>query len=91
MRDITEQKHVEEALKASKQRQKMIWDLLQVGIAIIDAERHEIVEINPMAVKMFGVPEERILGRICHKFICPAEKGSCPITDQGQSMDNSSG
>ena len=89
MRDITEQKHVEEALKASKQRQKMIWDHLQVGIAIIDAETHAIVEINPMAVKMFGIPEERILGRICHKFICPVEKGKCPITDQGQSMDNS--
>ena len=89
MRDITEQKHVEEVPKAGKQLQKMIWDHLQVGIAIIDAENHRIVEINPMAVKMFGVPEERILGRICHKFICPAEKGKCPITDQGQSMDNS--
>ena len=38
---------------------------------------------------MIGVPSEEMIGSVCHQFICPAEKGACPITDKGQSVDNS--
>jgi hypothetical protein len=38
---------------------------------------------------MIGAPREKIIGSICHKYICPAEKGKCPITDLGQKVDNS--
>ena len=38
---------------------------------------------------MIGVEAEQILGQICHKYICPAEKGKCPITDLKQDVDQS--
>jgi hypothetical protein len=37
---------------------------------------------------MFGAPREQILGSVCHKYICPAEEGQCPITDLEQDLDN---
>jgi signal transduction histidine kinase len=37
---------------------------------------------------MAGAPKEQIVGSVCHKYVCPAEKGRCPITDLGQTVDN---
>jgi PAS domain S-box-containing protein len=59
----------------------------QVGILVIDAESHIIVEANPKALEVIGVTRDEILGSVCHKFICAAEAGHCPITDFGHSID----
>jgi PAS domain S-box-containing protein len=55
---------------------------------VIDAETHQIVDVNPVAVETFGAPREQIIGSVCHQYICPAEKGRCPITDLGEIVDN---
>ena len=60
---------------------KNLIDTLQMGILIIDAETHTIVYANPMALSIIRAPEDKVLGQICHTFVCPAEKGKCPITD----------
>jgi len=88
-KDITERKQAEEKLKESENFLKTILDSIQTGIAIIDAETHEIIDANPIAAKMIGAPKDKIIGFLCHKYICPAEKGKCPITDLGQKVDNS--
>ncbi|NPE28566.1 PAS domain-containing protein [Methanococcoides sp. SA1] len=62
---------------------------LQAGILIIDAESHKIIDVNPEAIRMIGVPKEEIIGHVCHKFVCPAEQGKCPITDLCQTVDKS--
>lgn len=59
------------------------------GILIIDADTHIIVETNPVAANLIGLKEEEIIGNVCHKFVCPAEKGKCPITDLGSVVDRS--
>ncbi len=41
------------------------------------------------AARMFGVDREKIMGQVCHRLICPAEEGACPITDKKQRIDNS--
>ena len=38
---------------------------------------------------MLGAAREDVIGRSCHKFICPAEEGHCPITDLHQRVDDS--
>jgi PAS domain S-box-containing protein len=88
-RDITEWKKTEEELKDSEKRLSTILDAIQIGIMIIDAETHNIIDVNPIAAKMIDAPEEKIIGLMCHKYVCPAEKGKCPITDLGQKVDNS--
>ncbi|MBU0717437.1 MAG: response regulator, partial [Planctomycetes bacterium] len=31
-------------------------------------------------------PEEQVIGRVCHRYICPAREGSCPISDLGRQL-----
>jgi len=89
VKDITEYKKAEEAVKENEERLKIILENLQAGVVIIDAETHNIVDINPMAVEIIGIQKENIIGKICHKLICTVEKGKCPITDLRQKVDNS--
>ena len=87
--DITEQKQAQELLQAKEKRLQVILDNMLAGFTIIDADTHTIVEANPVAVKMIGRPKEAIIGQVCHKYICPALQGECPITDKGEKVDTS--
>jgi PAS domain S-box-containing protein len=89
VRDISARKGTEETLLESKQRLDTILDAILTGVFIIDAQTHCIVDINPVAADMVGLPKEQIIGKVCHKFICPAEQGKCPISDLGQKVDRS--
>jgi PAS domain S-box-containing protein len=88
-RDITERKKYEEELTRSRDYLDKIFSSVQAGIMVIDAVSHEIIDINPGALRMIGLKKEEITGRVCHRYICPAESGRCPITDLGQTVDNS--
>jgi PAS domain S-box-containing protein len=66
-----------------------ILNAVQTGILMIDSEDHRIVYGNPAAFQVIGYSKERVIGSVCHSFICPAEAGKCPITDIGQTIDNS--
>jgi C4-dicarboxylate-specific signal transduction histidine kinase len=66
-----------------------IMSAIQAGIVIMDAETHEIIEINNAALELIGRPRQEVVGQCCHSFICPAEKGKCPITDLHTKVDNS--
>jgi diguanylate cyclase (GGDEF)-like protein/PAS domain S-box-containing protein len=62
---------------------------IQAGVMIIDVGKHTIADINMAAENLIGVKREAIIGKECHKYICPAEKGKCPITDLNQIVDRS--
>jgi PAS domain S-box-containing protein len=85
--DIGERKRMEEALRESEDRLRTIFESVSAGIMIIDPKTHVIVDANPAAIEMAGAPKDRIVGSVCHKFVCPTEKGQCPITDLGQTID----
>ncbi len=76
-------------LESSEERLKTIFETVQAGIIVIDAQTHIITGANRAAVEMIGRPAEDIVDKLCHQHICPFEKGHCPITDLGQSVDNS--
>ncbi|MBU0909698.1 MAG: PAS domain S-box protein, partial [Proteobacteria bacterium] len=67
----------------------LIMDTVQAGVLLIDVAGHTIMDANPAACLMIGATRQEICGKVCHSFICPAEKGHCPITDLGQQVDNS--
>ena len=71
------------------ERFETIWNYVECGIAIVDAETREVLDINPVAARMFGADKAEIVGKRCHKFICPADECSCPIMDRGQVVDRS--
>ena len=84
-----ERRQAEAALAESEKRLTTIFDTVQAGIIIIDAETRKIADANPVAVGMIGATRDEIIGRNCHKFICPAELGECPILDLGETCDKS--
>ena len=55
--DITEQKIAEEALKESNEKLEQLFELLPVGISVLDRER-KIVKTNPALEKILGVSRE---------------------------------
>jgi PAS domain S-box-containing protein len=87
-KEISDRKKAEEKLQDNEQWLKGILDSVLTAVVIIDARTHEIVDANPLAIKLIGAPKGKIVGKICHQFICPAEKGRCPITDLQQKIDN---
>jgi PAS domain S-box-containing protein len=89
VKDVTERKKSEEALKASEKYLEEILNSVLTGVVIIDEKTHQIVDANPNALEVIGASKEHVIGKICHCFICPAEKGKCPINDLRQTVDRS--
>jgi PAS domain S-box-containing protein len=88
-RDITERKKAEKELAESREYLDHIYSAVQTGIVVIDVKTHTILDVNPAAVTMMEATKEEIVGNLCHRFICPAEEGRCPITDLDMTVDNS--
>jgi PAS domain S-box-containing protein len=59
-----------------------IWNNVETGTVIIDAETREIMDINPVVVRMFGDAKEKIVGQHCSKIFCVNE--SCPMMDKNK-------
>jgi len=68
---------------------RTILNSVHTGVVIIDSESHIIMDVNPIAANLIDQPREKIIGNICHRHICPANEGSCPITDLRKTVDNS--
>ncbi len=82
-------RHMGEELADSEAYLKAIMAAIPAGVMIIDPERHCIVDVNETASGLIGGQKKRIIGKECHQYVCPAEKGKCPITDLHQVIDNS--
>ena len=85
--DITDKKRAESSLRESEERFHSIFESQMTGTILIDAGSHTIVDANEKAVALIGLPKNEITGKVCHRFICPAEVGKCPVTDMGQTID----
>ena len=87
--DITDQKIFEKALFESNERLEELLSAIPVGIIIIDYETQKILDLNPQAIISLGYTRDEIVGRTCHEYICPAEKGKCPVKNSGKKLDRS--
>ena len=87
--DITELKKAEEESSRNKAYLESILNTVLSGIIIVNGKTHEIVDVNSHALTLLGASKEQVVGEVCHKFVCPAEKGKCPATDLGQDIMNS--
>jgi PAS domain S-box-containing protein len=94
LRDITERKQSEIKLEQRnvdlnerEEYQRKLLSSLLTGVVTIDAQTHEIVDVNNYACQLFGNKKGNIVGHNCHKLICPTESGMCPITDMHQTID----
>lgn len=85
---FVERQQVQEEIRASEERVKTIVHSISAGIIVIHPEDRTISDVNPVAAEMIGLPREKIVGKICHRFICPREDRNCPILDLEEEIDN---
>jgi len=76
-------------IQESEKKFHTVWEHIQAGIILVDAQSHEIIAANPEAERLTGFRESEMIGKSCHNFICPVGKGSCPISDRGMTIDRS--
>lgn len=88
LQENEERKLVERRLRDNQERLKTIFDAVQAGVIIIDAESHKIVDANPAAQKMIGAQRQQITGKICHQSICLQRLQECRMAQPGKSIDN---
>ena len=86
--DISEKIKVRRALRESEMRVKTILNAINTGTIIIDPENRTIMDVNPMAAQMIGLPRNEIIGRSYHQFICPDKNRSCPVIDLKEVHDS---
>lgn len=85
--DITDRRHMEEALKTREERLRMMVESVQTGMLLIDRSTHRIVNANPAASGLIGLAADQIAGRPCRDFIrCAGAGGTCPL-DGGQDLN----
>jgi two-component system, NtrC family, sensor kinase len=77
------------ALRETQAKLQAVFEGVETGILVIDPETHRIVDANPVALELTGGSLDKVSGAVCHRFVCPAEVGRCPVTDLGQTVDNS--
>ena len=75
-------------LLQSKQYLAAVNNAMMTGLVVIERQTHTIIDVNEAAARMIGLKRQEIIGRECHRFICPKQRGQCPITDLGQTIDN---
>lgn len=86
--EIADRRLAQEQLRDSEQRLLLTLESVNAGIVTIDRETHTIIDANTAALRMIGAARDQVVGRLCHRYICFAEEGRCPITDLGQPIDN---
>jgi PAS domain S-box-containing protein len=89
LEDVTERINAENALRESDKWTRTILNTAQAGIVLVDANTHRIVDANRKALELIGLDQDSVIGAVCHRFICPAEEGKCPVTDLGQEVNTS--
>ncbi|WP_410509451.1 response regulator [Methanosarcina hadiensis] len=59
------------------------------GVFLVDAETSAIVEVNPVAEELIGLPSKEIIGKSFHQFICKADESECSSLNSGFKTDRS--
>lgn len=81
--DVTERVKAEKELQEAKEIQDKILEGIGAGIIVVDPETKVIESINSVALKMFKVSENKVLGKTCDVFGWRNVEGkpfsSCPV------------
>jgi PAS domain S-box-containing protein len=87
IRQAVQKRLADQMLLESQAQLRTVVDSIPVGIVTIDAKTHMILNANKKALDIIGADAGEICGQVCHKFICPADVGKCPVMDLGQQVD----
>jgi PAS domain S-box-containing protein len=86
-RSINIRRRTENALAEREKDLSRILENNPAGIMLVDAVSRTVSWANSNAIKLIGSSKEHIEDQVCHRHLCPAEIGNCPILDGGQKID----
>lgn len=68
--DITPQRRTEDALRSSEERYRMLFDMAQEGIWVLDTDGNTVL-VNDALATILGYPREEIVGQPMLQFVAP--------------------
>lgn len=77
----------EKVLQHFQERTQGIFRTVQIGIVLINAVSHRIVDANPAALEMFGGSLEEIRELHCSQLLCHDYDGYCQVMDKHNCVD----
>ena len=83
-RSINIRRRTETVLADREKELSRILENNPAGIILVDADSRKVSWANSNALKLIGSPKEVVENQVCHKHLCPAEIGNCPILDGGE-------
>jgi len=86
---LIERRRLGEELQESEARLSTIFKNDPTGIFIVNGKTRIIYDVNDSALEVIGLPRGDVVGKVCHRFLCPAETMCCPVCDLGQLVDRS--
>jgi sensor domain CHASE-containing protein len=81
-------KESEEMLRENNKQLDTVLNSVPCGIIVVDEETHTIHDVNSYASTLIGAPMAEIIGKECHRFLCPTKRGKCPVTHSDESDAN---
>ncbi len=84
---INQRKRAELAIIEREKEAQRILENNPAAIILVDCDSRLITYANNNALDMVGSTPGELLGKRCHQFLCPTQKGQCPVLDQGQRME----
>lgn len=88
-KDITEKETITKDLVENEKYLDFILNSVNSGVLLIDPLTHKIIDANAFALNMMNNDKCDVVGKECFQFVCPAEKGKCPITDLNEDINES--
>jgi len=86
MRDVTERKQAEEALRASDEKMRVTFDSISDAVAVIDLEGH-FAQVNEAAARMTGFTKEELVGRNVLETMIAEKDRDKIVMDMAQTME----
>ena len=84
---INQRERAELAVIEREKEARRILENNPAAIILVDCASRQITYANTNALNLIGASVGEVLGQQCHRFLCPFQKGQCPILDLGQRMD----
>ncbi len=68
-------------LRDNHERLQTILDTIHSGVIVTDLDDYRIVDANPAALALLGLPRADLVGSLCHESTCQKAPDSCPLQD----------
>jgi len=87
-RDGEMRRRAVKALRTSELAHRSLTENLPIGVMVVGRDKR-VRTINRAALAMVDADEADVVGKVCHRIICPTKKDKCPVLDLGDSVNNS--